>query len=168
MPFDLHPEYPPEGISRAELDRRYGGDTRDRLHAMFEQAGLPYSNSIEIVPNSRGALALGELARDRDVYDELHPRLFDAYWVRGRNLGDRAVLHEEGAAVGLSAQEIDAAVADPDYLDRIEHSTGAVTQLGGNGVPAWLIDRRVLVPGAQPHDVFERVLARLGHSPRET
>ncbi|MDX6641436.1 MAG: hypothetical protein QOF12_2447, partial [Solirubrobacteraceae bacterium] len=25
-------------------------------------------------------------------------------------------------------------------------------------------DERVLVPGAQPHDVFERVLGRLGHA----
>lgn len=30
---------------------------------------------------------------------------------------------------------------------------------------AWLIDQRLLVPGAQPHDVFARVLERLGHRP---
>jgi predicted DsbA family dithiol-disulfide isomerase len=28
-----------------------------------------------------------------------------------------------------------------------------------------VIDRRLLVPGAQPHEVFERVLERLGHEP---
>jgi predicted DsbA family dithiol-disulfide isomerase len=33
--------------------------------------------------------------------------------------------------------------------------------MGGGGVPAWVIDDRVLVPGAQPHDVFERVVERL-------
>jgi predicted DsbA family dithiol-disulfide isomerase len=27
-----------------------------------------------------------------------------------------------------------------------------------------VIDERVLVPGAQPHDVFQRVLERLGHA----
>jgi predicted DsbA family dithiol-disulfide isomerase len=37
--------------------------------------------------------------------------------------------------------------------------------VGVTGVPAWVIDERVLVPGAQPHDVFERVLAKLGYAP---
>jgi predicted DsbA family dithiol-disulfide isomerase len=42
--------------------------------------------------------------------------------------------------------------------------TREIQELGGTGVPAWIIDERVLVPGAQPHDVFERVLERLGHA----
>jgi predicted DsbA family dithiol-disulfide isomerase len=52
-------------------------------------------------------------------------------------------------------------------LDRIEQYTQAALQLGAGGVPAWLIDERFLVPGAQPHDVFVRVLERLGHAPMD-
>jgi predicted DsbA family dithiol-disulfide isomerase len=39
LPFELHPEYPPEGISRAELHARYGESMRDRLKAQFEKQG---------------------------------------------------------------------------------------------------------------------------------
>jgi predicted DsbA family dithiol-disulfide isomerase len=132
---------------------------------MFEEAGLPHAEPLEKVPNSRRALMLGELARDRGVYDELHPRLFDAYWARGRDIGDERVLAEEGAAVGLDEAEIIEALRDERYLDRIEGETRAAFEVGASGVPAWVIDQRLLVPGAQPHEVFERVLERLGHLP---
>jgi predicted DsbA family dithiol-disulfide isomerase len=35
--------------------------------------------------------------------------------------------------------------------------------MGAGGVPAWVIDERVLIPGAQPHELFERVLVKLGY-----
>ncbi len=132
---------------------------------MFEEAGLPHSDSLEKVPNSRKALMVGELARERGVFEALHPRLFDAYWARGRDIGDEQVLAEEGVAVGLEEAEVLEVVRDAPYLERIDAFTQAALQLGAGGVPAWLIDERLLVPGAQPHDVFERVMERLGHAP---
>jgi predicted DsbA family dithiol-disulfide isomerase len=131
---------------------------------MFEEAGLPYTDSLEKVPNSRKALMVGELARERGVFDALHPRLFDAYWARGRDIGDDRVLVEEGAAVGLEEGEVLGALRDDRYLEQIDAQTRGVLELGAAGVPAWVIDHRLLVPGAQPHEVFERVLGRLGHA----
>jgi predicted DsbA family dithiol-disulfide isomerase len=130
---------------------------------MFEEAGLPHAPVREKVPNSRRALMLGELARERGVYEELHPRLFDAYWARGLDLGDERVLAAEAAAVGLDGGEVVDALQDPRYLERIEAETRQAMELGVTGVPGWVIDQRVLVPGAQPHDVFAQVLDRLGH-----
>jgi predicted DsbA family dithiol-disulfide isomerase len=163
-PFDLHPEYPPDGIPRAELDRRYGGGLAERRNAMFEQAGLPYAEKLEKVPNSRRSLMLAELARERGAFDELHKRLFHAYWAQGRDIGDERVLIEEGTSAGLVEGVIIDALRDGRYLERIEEQTRAALELGAAGVPAWLIDQRVLVPGAQPHEVFAQVLERLGHA----
>jgi predicted DsbA family dithiol-disulfide isomerase len=131
---------------------------------MFEEAGLPYTDSLGKVPNSRKALMVGELARERGVFDALHPRLFDAYWARGRDIGDDRVLVEEGATVGLEEDEVLGAVRDGRYLEQIGAQTRGVLELGAAGVPAWVIDQRLLVPGAQPHEVFERVLERLGYA----
>lgn len=132
---------------------------------MFEAAGLPFAEAIERIPNSRHALMLGELARDQDALSELHPRLFDAYWGRGRDIGEERVLIEEGTAVGLAEADIREALQDERYLPRIEASTHNAMEIGAAGVPAWAIDQRILVPGAQPHEVFEQVLERLGHAP---
>lgn len=136
----------------------------ERLAAMFDQAGLAHAQRIDKVPNSLRALILGELARDRGVLDALHPRLFDAYWARGRDIGDEQVLVEEGVGVGLDRAEIVEALANPAYLERVVGQTREALELGASGVPAWVIDERILVPGAQPHEVFERVLERLGHA----
>jgi predicted DsbA family dithiol-disulfide isomerase len=132
---------------------------------MFAQAGLPYAQSLEKVPNSRSSLMVAELARERGVFDAVHQRIFEAYWVRGRDIGDERVLIEEGTVAGLDEGEIADALGDGRYLNRIEEQTRAALELGAGGVPAWVIDQRVLVPGAQPHEVFAQVLARLGHGP---
>jgi predicted DsbA family dithiol-disulfide isomerase len=132
---------------------------------MFEAAGLPHAEPLEKVSNSRKALMLAEFGRERGVFDELHPRLFDAYWGRGRDIGDEQVLIEEGTAVGLDAAEIVDVLHDQRYLDGIEEQTRGAIGLGVSGVPAWVIDQRLLVPGAQPHEVFTRALEQAGHAP---
>lgn len=146
------------------LLERYGTAFHDRLSSLFTAEGLPFTPASK-VPNSRRALVLAELARDRGLHPALHPQLFDAYWSRGADLGDVGVLVDEGLAVGLEEEEIRGALDDPGYLERIEAGTDAAAQLGAGGVPAWLVDQRLLVPGAQPHEVFDRVLERLGHEP---
>jgi predicted DsbA family dithiol-disulfide isomerase len=147
------------------LVERYGGGFSDRLNAMFSEAGLPFARELTKVSNSRRALMLAELARDRGVLHELHPRLFDASWVRDRDLGDEDVLVEEGMSVGLDRDEILAALSNGEYARRVAEQTDAALELGAGGVPAWVIDERFLIPGAQPHDVFDRVLERIGHAP---
>ncbi len=149
----------------AELEAKYGAGLADRRKAMFEQAGLPHAEPIQKIPNSRGALMLGELARERGVLEQLHPRLFEAYWAQGRDIGDREVLVELGTSVGLDEADIIDVLQDQRYLDQVEAQTRAVIEMGAGGVPAWVIDRKLLVPGAQPHDVFERAMEQLGHAP---
>ena len=139
----------------------------DRLREMFDPAGLPYADErIDRVPNSRRALLLAELARERGVYEPLHERLFAAYWAEARDLSRDDVLLEEAVAVGLDEQEARAAIADANgRLSVIRQETQTAISLGAGGVPAWLVDDRLLVPGAQPHELFDRVMERLGHAP---
>lgn len=50
------------------------------------------------------------------------------------------------------------------YIDQVRASTTAAQRAGVTGVPAWVIDGKALVPGAQPHDVFDQVMSQLGYS----
>lgn len=147
------------------LEQRYGAGVSERQNAMFAAAGLPHAERREKIPNSRRALMLGELARERGVYETLHQRLFEAYWAHDRDIGDIEVLIEEGVAAGLQKAEVVETIESQRYLDVIERQTDLAIELGAGGVPAWVIDERALVPGAQPHEVFERVLERLGYEP---
>jgi predicted DsbA family dithiol-disulfide isomerase len=163
LPFDLHPEYPPEGIPLAELHRRYGlgvGE-RDPLRARFAAAGLEYDRP-EIVPNTKLALRLSELAREHGLHQSFHDRLMDAYWSEATDIGDPDELRRLAAEVGLDAHEVERVLADPEaYLDLVEGSTREAFSIGINAVPAFLLDRRLIVLGAQPLDVFRRAFAEL-------
>jgi len=146
------------------MDRRYRGSWADRLAALFERERLPSDREIERVPRSFDALRLAELARERGVHQPLHQRLMDAFWVRGRNLGDHDVLVEEAGSVGLVEDEVHEVLAGDRYAELVTLSTQGALEAGASGVPAFAVDSRILIPGAQPEELFERVMDRLGYS----
>jgi predicted DsbA family dithiol-disulfide isomerase len=164
LPFDLHPEYPPEGIPRAQLHARYGERVHDHVRAMFEREGLTYAPPPDVVPNTMDALRLTELARDRGLHEPMHDRLMDAYWKESQNIGDDDVLRALAAEVGLERDDADRVVASDEYRDRVLASTAQAQSIGINGIPAFLLDERLLVLGAQPREVFERAFAQLEHT----
>jgi predicted DsbA family dithiol-disulfide isomerase len=83
------------------------------------------------------------------------------YWAEDLDISDPEVLAAEGERVGLDPDDVrDAAVKHP-YNNLIQASTAAVQELGAGGVPAFVIADRVLIPGAQPHELFEKVMQKL-------
>jgi predicted DsbA family dithiol-disulfide isomerase len=163
LPFDLHPEYPPEGIALEELHRRYGIDSgeRDPMRGRFAAAGLDY-NRPDVVPNTRLALRMSELARKQGVHERFHDRLMDAYWAEARNIGDADELRLLAGEIGLEGQEVERVIADPSaYLNVVEGSTRQAQSVGIDGIPAFVLDRRLLMLGAQPVEIFRRAFAQL-------
>jgi predicted DsbA family dithiol-disulfide isomerase len=170
LPFDLHPEYPDEGIPREELHRRYPEDVHERTRQMVEAAGLLYNPPPDVVPRSRLALELTELARDRGLHEAVHTRLMHAYWSEGRNIGERETLLDLGAEAGLDRDEAAEALDKGTYGDRVEASTYEAQRNGINAIPAFVLDGRLLLLGAQPREIFERALGQVstaGESSKE-
>jgi predicted DsbA family dithiol-disulfide isomerase len=132
-----------------------------RMTEFFAERGLEYNPNPDVVPNSLDALRLTELARDLGGHAELHDRLMDAYWARARDLGDHDVLREEAAAAGLPADEVEDVLAGDRFRDRVHASTREAYSIGANAVPAFVLDRRLLVLGAQPDEVFESAFRQL-------
>jgi predicted DsbA family dithiol-disulfide isomerase len=159
LPFYLHPEYPPEGLPRDQLIARYGPRTTELMRARFAQEGLVYDPHPDVVPNTLDALRVTELARDRGPHGAVHDRLMDAYWAESCNIGDRDELRVLAVEAGLGRVDVDRVLADPEeYLPRVLGSTQQAQQIGINGIPAFLLDSKLLVLGAQPRDVFERAV----------
>ena len=123
LPFHLHPEYPPEGITRAELEARYGPRTQDRIREWFADEGLVYAPPPAIVSNTRLALELGEGAREEGVHRAYHDRVMDAYWAEGIDLSERAVREELARSVGMSDDGIARALDDRAWSPVVDAST---------------------------------------------
>lgn len=72
---------------------------------------------------------------------------------RGRPQGDRLA-----AAADLDPDKAREVLQSDAYADQVRRSTIAARRIGVNGVPACLVDDKVLIPGAQPHEIFDEVL----------
>jgi predicted DsbA family dithiol-disulfide isomerase len=161
LPFDLHPEYPPEGLPREQLLARYGPRMTEHVRQFFASRGLDYDPHPEIVPNSMRALQLTELARDLGRHADVHDRLMGAYWSEAQDIGDPDVLRRLAGELELPPDGVEEVLTGNRYRDRVQDSTRQAVSLGANAVPAFVLDRRLLVLGAQPEDVFERAFAQL-------
>lgn len=86
----------------------------------------------------------------------------DAYWSEAVNIGDPDELRRLASEVGLASDDFERVIADPSaYLDIVQDSTSQAHSIGVNGIPAFLLDRRLLVLGAQPLEVFRQAFAQL-------
>ena len=130
---------------------------------MVEAAGLTYNPSQKL-PNTRHALEVTEAAREAGLHDPVHARLMHAYWSEGMDLGDDDVLLDLVAESGLDRDVAAEALADGRYSDRVVASTQEANRIGINAIPAFVLGGRLLLLGAQPHEIFERALEQVGES----
>jgi len=165
LPFDLHPEYPIEGIPRSQLNARYGDGHVERLRDAFAALSLAYNPPPEVVPNTMRALRLTELARANGLHQPFHDRLMLAYGEEATDIGDPDRLAILAAEVGLAGDEVTHLLESDDLRDAVLDSTRQAQSIGITGIPAFVLDRRQLVLGAQPRPVFERILSALGVEP---
>ena len=128
---------------------------------MFEANGLVYNPHPEIVPNTMKALRVTELARDEGVHRAVHDRLMVAYWEEGRNIGDADQLRAIVVEAGLDPAKVDDVLAGDAFADRVQASTAEAQSIGITGIPAFALDGRLLILGAQPREVFEQAFDQL-------
>lgn len=113
-----------------------------------------------MVPNSRAALRLTELARAEGKHAATHDRLMQAYWEEALDIGDPDILRT--LAAELTLEDADSAIAGDCYGQEVELATAQAHRVGINAIPAFLLDRRLIVLGAQPDEAFEQAFAQLG------
>jgi predicted DsbA family dithiol-disulfide isomerase len=104
---------------------------------------------------------VSELARDAGVHDAVHDRLMHAYWSEAADIGDEDVLLDLAAEAGVDRSEAEGALADRRYAERIDESTREAQLHGIHAIPAFVLGKRLLVLGAQAHELFERAVADL-------
>jgi predicted DsbA family dithiol-disulfide isomerase len=128
---------------------------------MAAAVGLHLSLHERLI-NSRPTLQAAEFAREQGRFDAMHHELLKAYWDEGRDVSDMSALREVGARAGVDVAGMEAAVKENRFGDYLDARRSEAEELGINGIPAHVIADRYLVMGAQPYDLFERVMAKVG------
>lgn len=184
LPFELNPTMSSAGEPlEAHLQRKYGrtaaeGEAaRGRMKAIAEEAGVSLSYEGEGEPpvammwNTRDChklLAFAYLEAGPAVQTKLKLALFKAHFNERKNLADRDILLDIAAESGLHREAAKAALDDKELETRVIQEEGAAWDHNITGVPAMIVNRKFMIPGAQAPDVYANALRRVVEKSRAT
>ena len=182
-PFELNPQMPPQGEEQeAHLQRKYrrsaeeGAAIRGQMKAIADGAGvsLSWEGEGEAPPammwNTRDCHKLLAFALEQagpEVQTRLKLALFSAHFNRRERLGERALLLDIAASVGLHREAAKAALDDPALEARVIAEEQQAWDLNITGVPAMIVSGKYLIPGAQSPEVYVNALRRVAQKSRE-
>jgi len=168
-PFQLAPYLPPEGQNVADYTKeRYGAtpeqssSSRTRITDAGKELGLEFNfSSSSRIYNTRRAHKLLTWAGETGGQTALKKAFFNAYFTEQKNVSDDAVLLDAVEAAGLDRDAAAAALDDPRYDEVVDAELAHWQDQNISGVPAFIVNSKYMIPGAQDADTFVRVLERV-------
>jgi predicted DsbA family dithiol-disulfide isomerase len=164
-PFQLNPDMPPEGVDRDEYVRRKFGAERagqvyGRITAVGREIGIPFDFAkVTRQPNTLAAHSLIALAIDAGKQDAVVEAFFRAFFLEGKDLTSSETLAEVAVGAGLDAGDVKAFLGSANARAHIEAEDKQARQIGVEGVPFFIFNRRLAVSGAQaPEALLEAML----------
>jgi len=166
-PYQLNPDMPAGGVVRDDYRRAKFGSLERSRELDAQVASAARAAGIEIrhdrmrrTPNTVDAHRLIRLADATGQQDAVVDRLFQDYFVDGRDIGDRAVLLEAAEVAGLDRLAVEASLASGFGRAEVLAEDAAVRRAGVQGVPTFALNDHVLFSGAIPADTFAEALAK--------
>lgn len=159
------PEVPVETVVEA-LARKFGTDVpgarelMKRADGAAAAAGLSFDHADAPHARTVDAHRLLHLALEEGRQLELKEALLAAYFSRGEDVGDHAVLKAAAVDVGLDEARVDEVLRSREYDDAVQADIAQARAYGANGVPFFVVDQKFGVSGAQPTEVFAQLLDR--------
>ena len=135
----------------------------NNLGAQAAAEGLAYRTTGRDHGNTFDMHRLLHFAKEQGKQDELIQILYRANFAEERSLfteGDERLV-ELAVEAGLAAEDVRKVLADPTaYADAVRADEREAAELGANGVPFFVLDRKYGVSGAQPAEVFAQALTQ--------
>lgn len=171
--FQLDPSAPRHAhgaepqLTTPVLARKYGRseeemrDMQQQLIDLAAEEGLAFRLFETVHTSTRDAHRLLHLALDEGgipLQSRLKEALLSAYFEDAADVGDREVLRREALSLGLDPERLEEVLSGEEYADAVAADIDAAQDLGVSGVPFFVVDRRYAVSGAQPTEVFSRLL----------
>ncbi|WP_170463435.1 DsbA family oxidoreductase [Ruegeria arenilitoris] len=167
-PFQLNPDMPDAGMDRREyLERKFGGkEGAVRAYAPVvehaENAGLKIDfEGMKRTPNTLDAHRLIHWAGIEGKQNAVVDALFDAYFVQARDIGDHEVLADIADNAGMDAAVVLKLLKSDADREDISNRDIHSRQMGVNSVPTFIVANQHAVPGAQPPEMWEKVIAEI-------
>ena len=159
--FQLNPGMPAAGMDRREyLAAKFGNDNQakriyDVIRAAGESEGLEFNfDKIQRTPNTLRAHRLVRLAQERGKGNQMIEALFQAYFVRGENIGDRTILLDIARPMGFTEEEVQQHIDSAEGLEAVQAEDALARRHGINGVPCYIFNSKFALAGAHEPEVL--------------
>lgn len=167
-PWQLNPEIPVGGTPFNDfLTRRFGSPANiqpilDSLKLEGKREGIDFRfDRISRVPNTLRAHQLMFLAETEGKdQSALAEDLLSAFFEHGDDIGNIEVLARIASRHGLASKDVLHAMEDDATKQNVLTREGQVRSSGISGVPGYLLNRRLLVIGAQDADAIVNAFDR--------
>lgn len=136
--------------------RYYAKDLRDWTRHYGLKIGQPPVFPVNSVKAMRGAF----FALERGVLPEYARAVFETYWGDLEDISQDAVLEKIVARVGLPRDEYFAAIAKPEYKDRLRANTDELIARGGFGSPTMFVGGTDMYFGNDRLELVREALVR--------
>jgi predicted DsbA family dithiol-disulfide isomerase len=170
QPFELNPTMGPEGADATEyLTEKYGLDpdqlaaNRARIAERGAAEGFAFGTRSHVwnTFDAHRLLFFAGVEGPPGVQRALKKALLTAYHGEGRNIGSREVLLELAKQVGLPAERAREVLERGEFADEVRQAERFWQSIGIHSVPAVIVERKHLIAGGQPSEVFERALRQI-------
>jgi predicted DsbA family dithiol-disulfide isomerase len=171
-PFELNPDLPAEGIARASyVERKFGGAERaDQVYRRVRDAGEAVGialrfDRIEQQPNTFDGHRLIAWAQGHGDATPLVERLFQAFFLEGRRIGERGELARLAAECGWPKHDALAMLESDELQQPIRNESREALDVGIQGVPFFIFNGSIAISGAQdPGTLLEAIASARQHS----
>lgn len=126
----------------------------DNVTLSAKQVGLEYNFDKAVMVNSLNAHKFIQFAKTKGLGDQAEEKLFLAFFTEGKNIADIDTLVQIGKELELGEADVKAALNDEKYASLFNQDIQEARQLGVQGVPFFVLDRKYGVSGAQPPQAF--------------
>jgi predicted DsbA family dithiol-disulfide isomerase len=168
--FELNANIPQEGMTReAYFKNNYGESILSQLDTMDKRMtdngraeGIQFDfKKAGNVFNTFNGHRLIWLAGEYGVQEQVVNALFKAYFTEGKNVNDTDLLTEIGVASGIPASKLEGFFSSEEGKKEVRQMEQFAQAAGVTGVPAFVINDKYLVKGAQPAETFLNVFPQV-------
>ena len=136
-------------------------EMNQRVIKMASDAGLIFNMDKAIPSNSFDAHRLMQLAAKHGLAEKVEEKVFSAYFIECKHIGDKETLKNISKEIGLNAEETDKVLAGEDYSYEVRTDEDEAQHIGVSGVPFFIFNRKYAISGAQPVHLFSEVLQKV-------
>lgn len=135
----------------------------DSISKMGKYAGLDFHYAETRYTNTFDAHRLTKLAQktDKALADRLSERLYKAYFSEGLELADHFVLLRIARYEGLDENEVRSLLATDEFAMDVRLDEQEADRYNIHGVPYFLLDGQLTIPGALPVESMEAALRQV-------